>query len=305
MEYPLVTVFGGSGFVGRHAVQALAEAGYRIRVAVRRPKAANFLQPLGQVGQIQIVKCDVTDAKTIAASVKNAHAVINLVGIQRQSSRQRFKTLHVEAASRIAKAAMDANAPVFVHVSALGASLTSSARFAYTKAMGEALVREAFPAATILRPSLIYGPEDKFFNRFAWLARLSPVLPLGGDGENKCQPVFVGDVARAIVKAVKDPAATRGRSYDLGGPGVYSIKDLVGLVLEQTGRKRAVLGVGLSRNKRDSVIPRGALSFDDLGITPTTVEAILPTYLWRFRSKEKLRGRAKAVAAHNRALAST
>ena len=305
MEYPLVTVFGGSGFVGRHAVQALAEAGYRIRVAVRRPKAANYLQPLGQVGQIQIVKCDVTDAKMIAAAVKNANAVINLVGIQRQGNRQRFKALHVEAASRIAKAAMDANAPVLVHVSALGASLTSSARFAYTKAMGEALVREAFPAATILRPSLIYGPEDKFFNRFAWLARLSPVLPLRGDGENKCQPVFVSDVARAIVKAVKDPAATRGRSYDMGGPGVYSIKDLVGLVLEQTGRKRAVLGVGLSRNKRDSVIPRGALSFGDLGITPTTVEAILPTYLWRFRSKEMLRGRAKAVAAHNRALAST
>ena len=305
MEYPLVTVFGGSGFVGRHAVQALAGAGYRIRVAVRRPKAANYLQPLGQVGQIQTVKCDVRDANTIAAAVKNAHAVINLVGIQRQSSRQRFKALHVDAASRIAKAAMDANAPVLVHVSALGASLGSPACFAYSKAMGEALVREAFPAATILRPSLVYGPEDKFFNRVAWLARLSPILPLGGDGDNQCQPVFVGDVVRAIVKAVKDPAATRGRSYDLGGPGVYSIKDLVGLILEETGRKRAVLHFGLRLAKRDSVIPRGALSFDDLGITPTTVEAILPTYLWRFRSKGRLRERAKALAAQDRAAALT
>ena len=304
MEYPLVTVFGGSGFVGRHAVQALAEAGCRIRVAVRRPKAANFLQPLGQVGQIQTVKCDVTDANMIAAAVKNANAVVNLVGIQRQSSRQRFKALHIEAASRIAKAAMDANASVLVQISALGASLRSPARFAYTKAMGEALVREAFPAATILRPSLVYGPEDKFFNRYAWLARLSPVLPLGGGGEIKCQPVFVSDVARAILKAVKDPAATRGRSYDLGGPGVYSIKDLVGLILEETGRKRPVVDVGLRLAKRDSVIPRGALSFGDLGITPTTVEAILPTYLWRFRSS-KFRGRAKAAAAPNRDLASS
>jgi NADH dehydrogenase len=130
-------------------------------------------------------------------------------------------------------------------------------------------------------------------------------LPLGGDGENKCQPVFVSDVARAIVKAVKDPAATRGRNYDLGGPGVYSIKDLVGLILEETGRRRAVFGLGLRKTNRDSVIPRGALSFGDLGITPTTVEAILPTYLWRFRSKEKLRGRAKAATAQKQVPPST
>jgi NADH dehydrogenase len=295
MEYPLVTVFGGSGLVGRHAVQALAEAGFRIRVAVRRPKRANFLQPLGQVGQIQTVKCDVTDPKTVAAAVKNAYAVVNLVGVARQSGRQRFKALHVEAASRIAKAAMDTNAPVLVHLSALGASLLSSARFAYTKAMGEALLREAFPAATILRPSLIYGPEDKFFNRVAWLARLSPVLPLGG-GDNKCQPVFVGDVARAIVKSVKDSAATRGRSYDLGGPGVYGVRDLAELILQETGRKRKILSLGRRPIKQDSIVPRGALSFDELGLVPTTVEAILPTYLWRFRSQGQFRKQAKARA---------
>ncbi len=320
MEYPLVTVFGGSGFIGRHTVRALAQAGYRIRVAVRRPKRANYLQPMGQAGQIQIVECNVRDSEEVTAAVAKANAVVNLVGVLRQRGRQRFKALHVDAAVRIAKAAMDANATTLVHVSALGASLGSKARYAYSKAIGEARVREEFPAATILRPSLVYGPEDKFFNRFAHLARFSLAIPVVGDGQKKFQPVFVGDVASAIANSVKDPTNARGRTYDLGGPGIYGFQDLLEIMLRETNRKRKIvhlpmtlsaIGAALTQFlpyapltldqvrmlKQDSVIARGALSFDELRIAPTTVEAMVPTYLWRFRPRGQFQPMAKPALA--------
>ncbi len=319
MTYQVVTVFGGSGFIGRHTVRALAQAGYRVRVAVRKPNNANYLLPAGTVGQIQIVKTNVLDDEAVAEAVRGAHAVVNLVGVLKPWGSQRFEALHVDAAAHIAKAAADANVQVLVHLSALGASLESPSSYARSKAKGETKVREAFPAATILRPSLVFGPEDEFFNRFAGLARFSPFLPLIGGGQTKFQPVFVGDVAAAIRKAGADPATARGRAYDLGGPVAYSFKELLEIVLRETGRKRILLpirfalasfGAALTQFlplapltmdqvtllKQDNVPAKGALAFDDLRIEPTTVEAIVPNYLWRFRPKGQFHEMASVSA---------
>ncbi len=306
MSSSLVAVFGGSGFLGRYTVRALAEAGFRIRVGVRHPKLANFLLPMGHVGQIQVVKANVLNPDDVASAVSGADAVVNLVGILRQSGRQRFVRLHRDAPAALAKAAMNAGAAVFVHISSLGVSQNSSSIYARTKAEGELLVREAFPAATILRPSLLFGPEDKFFNRFAAIARLSPFLPLIGGGKTKFQPVYVGDAAAAVAKAVADASAARGRTYELGGPTVYSFRELMEFILVETCRKRwlipvpfaiASLGAALTSLwpwppltpdqvrllKTDNVMTKGALGLSDLGIEPDSVEAIVPSYLWRFR----------------------
>ncbi|MDE2113212.1 MAG: complex I NDUFA9 subunit family protein [Alphaproteobacteria bacterium] len=320
MTYQLVTVFGGSGFVGRHAVRALAHAGYRVRVAVRKPNNANYLLPAGTVGQIQILKTNVLRDADVAEAAHGAHAVVNLVGILKPWGSQRFETLHIDSAARIAAAAAEAGAQVMVHMSALGASLESASSYARSKAKGEAKVREAFPAATIVRPSLVFGPEDDFFNRFAGMARFSPFLPLIGGGQTKFQPVFVGDVAAAICKAVTDPATARGRAYDLGGPAVYSFKELLEIVLRETGRRRilmpipfalATFGAALTQFlplapltvdqvtllKQDNVLAKGALTFDDLRLDPTTVDAIVPSYLWRFRPKGQFRELASVSAS--------
>jgi uncharacterized protein YbjT (DUF2867 family) len=303
----LVTVFGGSGFLGRHAVRALANAGYRIRVAVRRPNLANFLLPMGTVGQIQVVKANIGDSDQIAAAVRGADIVINLVGILYQSGRQRFEYVHAEAAGAIAEAAKAAGAHAFVQVSSIGADAESESAYARSKAGGEASVRAAFPDATILRPSIVFGPEDDFFNRFAALARMIPFLPLIGGGHTKFQPVYVSDVAAAIVKCAGDPA-TQGHVYELGGPSIYSFKELMELILRETNRKRLLLPVPywiamlqatflqlmpkpvLTRDqvtllKTDNVVSNGALSLADLGIHPDSLEAILPAYLWRFRAE--------------------
>lgn len=306
MKSSLVAVFGGSGFLGRYTVSALAKAGYRIRVGVRRPNLGNYLLPMGQVGQIQVTKTNVLDEQAVASLVRGADAVINLVGILKQSGRQRFTRLHRDAPAVIAKAAMKAGASTFVHVSALGASQNAPSVYARTKAEGETAVREAFPAATIFRPSLLFGPEDAFFNRFAAMARISPFLPLIGGGRTKFQPVYVADAAAAIEQAVIDPAHARGRTYELGGPTVYSFRELMEIVLSETCRKRLLLNVpfGLATLgasianitpwapltpdqvrllKTDNVMTKGALGLGDLGIEPDSVEAIVPSYLWRFR----------------------
>ncbi len=207
----LVTVFGGSGFLGRHVVRALARAGYRIRPAVRRPDLAFHLQPLGRVGQIHAVQANVRYPASVEAAVRDADVVINLVGILFERGKQRFEAVHAEGAHQVARAAAAAGARV-IHVSALGADPDSPALYARTKAAGEAAVLAAAPDATILRPSILFGPEDDFFNRFAAMARMSPALPLVGGGETKFQPVFVGDVARAILKAV---GGQRQRRHDL------------------------------------------------------------------------------------------
>lgn len=306
MKSSLVAVFGGSGFLGRYAVAALAKAGYRLRVAMRRPNLGNFLVPIGQVGQIQLVKANILDADQVASVVRGADAVVNLVGILRQSGRQRFARIHRDGAAELAKAAMNGGATAFVHVSALGASPNAGSLYARSKAEGELHVREAFPAATILRPSLLFGPEDNFFNRFAGLARISPFLPLIGGGATKFQPVYVADAASAVEKAVIDSAETRGRSYELGGPTVYTFKELMELILRETCRKRALVPIPFPLAsfaaaitgitpwspltpdqvrllQTDSVMTKGALGLGDLGIEPDCVEAIVPSYLWRFR----------------------
>jgi uncharacterized protein YbjT (DUF2867 family) len=303
MDSRLVTIFGGSGFLGRHTVRALARAGWRIRVACRAPNMGFFLKPLGTVGQIALVKCDITDPDQVAAALAGADAVVNLVGVLAGH----FEDAHVVGAENIAKAAAAAGVPTLVHISAIGADSESHSRYAQTKGEGETRVRAAFPAATILRPSIVFGPEDGFFNKFANLARYFPALPLIGGGKTRFQPVFVGDVAAAISVALTSETA-RGRTYELGGPMIYSFRQLLEIVLKETGRKRALVPVPfalasfqafflqLAPNplltpdqvtllKSDNVVSPTALGLADLGVTPTTVEAEVPAYLWRYRAK--------------------
>ncbi|MGN6514281.1 MAG: complex I NDUFA9 subunit family protein [Rhizomicrobium sp.] len=303
----LVTVFGGSGFLGRNAVRELARAGYRVRVAVRYPNIAQYLPPMGSVGQIQLLKCNVLDQDAVARAVEGADAVVNLVGILYPAGGQSYEDVHVTAAGHIAMAAKAGGARTLVHISTLGVDPNSESAYASTKAEGERVIREEFADATILRSSLVAGPDDDFFNKFANLARFLPVLPLIGGGHTKFQPVFVGDVAEAILKCVQDPS-THGKTYELGGPRVYSFKEILELVLRETGRSRPLVPVPFFLAsikalflqflpgklltpdqvrflKTDNVVSPGALTFKDLGIEPDTLEAVLPAYLWRFRPK--------------------
>ena len=315
----LVTVFGGSGLIGRHTVRALARAGYRVRVAVRTPNLAMYLLPAGNVGQIQIAKCNVRDAGQVAAALAGADAAINLVGVLNSRGKQSFQALHAEAPATIAKAAKDAGVQTLIHVSTMGISTQSESAYARTKAEGDEAARAEFPAATLIKPSLIFGPEDNFFNKFASLARFLPALPLIGGGNTKFQPVFVGDVAEAIVKCVGDPA-TRGKTYELGGPDVCSFKQMLEIILHVTGRKRLLVPVpfGLAMMKAfflqflpdppltpdqvkflktDNVVAPDALGLKDLGIVPDSMEAVLPGYLWRFRARGQYEEGSRVSAA--------
>ena len=302
----LVTVFGGSGFLGRHTVRALAKAGWRIKIATRHPNRAFFLRPLGTVGQIDFVKCDVADADSVAQALTGSSAVINLTGILFEKG-QSFEDVQAQGAGNIATAAAAAGVSQLVHVSAIGADEDSDSGYAETKAEGEQFVREAFPNAVILRPSIIFGPEDGFFNKFAQMARFLPALPLVGGGRTRFQPVFVGDVAQAIVASLNREDAA-GRTYELGGPATYSFKELLEIILFQIGRKRFLvpLPFGLAMIKaaflqllpnpiltidqvrllkKDNVVSPTAAGLKDLGIAPTSVEAVVPSYLWRYRAK--------------------
>ena len=306
MKNQLVTIFGGSGFLGRHTVRALARAGWRIKVATRHPNQGFFLRPLGTVGQIDFIKADVSDAEQVSGAVMGADAVVNLTGILFEKG-QSFDDVQAQGAENVAKAAAAAGATRLLHVSAIGADPGPQSGYAATKAQGEAAVREAFPLAVILRPSIVFGPEDGFFNKFAGLARALPALPLVGGGKTLFQPVFVGDVAAAIVKALDDDT-TNGRTYELGGPTVYSFRQLMQIVLKETGRSRVLVPVPfllaswkavflqLMPNpllttdqvrllKHDSIVSKTAFGLGDLGITPTSVEAVVPSYLWRYRAK--------------------
>jgi uncharacterized protein YbjT (DUF2867 family) len=300
----LVTVFGGSGFVGRHVVRALAKHHYRIRVAVRRPELAGHLQPLGRVGQIHAVQANLRHPGSVAAAVRDADVVINLVGILFERGRQRFEAVQHAGAEAVAKAAALHGARL-VHMSALGADADAPSAYARSKAAGEQAVKDAFPTATILRPAIIFGPEDDFFNRFARLATISPFMPLIGGGETRFQPVYVGDVADAVIRALDDPAAS-GRTYELGGPKIYTFRALMELMLAEIKRKRWFIdlpfGIAslqarllsilpnppltvdqVEMLKRDNVVSSGALTLATLGIEPNAVEAIIPLYLDRFR----------------------
>jgi NADH dehydrogenase len=305
----LVTVFGGSGFLGRNVVRALAKRDYRIRVAVRRPELAGHLQPLGRVGQIHAVQANVRYPASVEAAMRDSHVAINLVGILTKSGAQTFDAVQVRGAEAIAKAAAGAGASM-IHVSAIGADERSSSQYARTKANGEKAVLAALPSATIMRPSVVFGPEDQFTNRFASLARMSPALPLIGGGTTKMQPVYVGDVATAIADAV-DGKAKAGATYELGGPEVLTMRGIMETILEIIDRDRMLVSLpfGLARLQSiflqfapgalkltpdqvellrgDNVVSETAkaagLTLEGLGITPDSMEAVAPNYLWRFR----------------------
>lgn len=304
----LVTIFGGSGFLGRNVVRALCKRDYRIRVAVRRPELAGHLQPSGKVGQVHIVQANLRYPASVEAALRDSDAVINLVGILAEGGGQTFDAVQAKGAETVAKAAAAAGASL-VHVSAIGADAESPSRYAKAKAAGEAAVRAAVPSATIFRPSVMFGPEDQFTNRFAALARLSPVLPLIG-GATKMQPVYVGDVATAIADAV-DGKAKAGATYELGGPEVLTLREIIETIVKIADRKPTLvpLSFGLARLQaallqfapgalkltpdqvtlleRDNVVSDAAktagLTLEGLGITPDSLEAIAPQYLWRFR----------------------
>jgi NADH dehydrogenase len=301
-----ITIFGGSGFIGRYIVQQLARRGWRIRVAVRRPDQALFLKPLGQVGQITPVMASIRDDASVAAALVGADAAINLVGILYEQGRQTFGAVHVEGAQRVARAARAAGVTRLVQMSAIGADPNSASDYARSKAAGEAAVREAFPTATIVRPSIVFGPEDQFFNRFAGMARMLPALPLIGGGKTKFQPVYVGDVADAFDRILEAPE-TAGQTYELGGPTVYSFRELMEILLREIGRQRLLLPMPffvasiqggifemlpvpppLTRDqvrllRQDNVVDPTAHGFASLGIEPVGLAAILPTYLTRYR----------------------
>ncbi|MCW5725585.1 MAG: complex I NDUFA9 subunit family protein [Maricaulaceae bacterium] len=306
----IITVFGGSGFIGRYLVRALCKAGWRVRVATRRPHLAIDLKVAGVVGQVQLVQANLRNPASVARAVEGAHGVINLVGVLYESGRQSFTRLHAQGAETVARAAKAAGAKRLIHVSAIGADADSPSRYARTKAAGEAAAKKAFPGATILRPSVVFGTEDQFFNRFANMARYAPALPLIGGGMTRFQPVFAGDVAAAAVNALEIPESA-GKTYELGGPKVYTFKELMTFMLEVVNRRRllvpvpfplaTVIGVKgemfgalpfaqpfLTRDqveqlKADNVAAPKAPGLNDLGVTPRTVEAVVPGYLARFR----------------------
>jgi uncharacterized protein YbjT (DUF2867 family) len=298
-------VLGGSGFIGRYIVQRLAARGDVIPVGCRHAEEAKFLKPLGDVGQIATLNLTIGDEQILPAFLAGNDALVNCVGILRESGSQTFDRVHHTGPARLARLAREAGIERFVHISAIGADPRSSSAYARTKAAGEAAVRDAFPTVTILRPSVVFGAEDQFFNRFAAMATISPVLPLIGGGHTRFQPVYVGDVADAVVKCLDDPT-TAGRTYELGGPKVYTFRELIELVLGEIRRKRLLVDLpfGLAAIqarlmsilpnppltpdqvellKRDNVVSTGALTLAALGIAPTAVEGVLPSYLDRFR----------------------
>ncbi len=313
----LVTVFGGSGFVGRHVVQALARDGWRVRVACRRPDLAFFLQPLGGPGQVMPVQANLRGPELVALALRGADAAVNLVGILAEGGKQKFDAIQAEGARVVAQAVKAAGITDFVHISAIGADAGSASAYARSKAKGEAAVLEAVPTAVILRPSVIFGPEDDFFNRFGTMARFFPVIPIVG-AKTKFQPVWVGDVARAVALALAGEA-TKGATYELGGPEVRTFEQLVDYVLAVAERARHVsklsfgtgklvaaitqlcskLTLGLFPRlltmtgdqvellKHDNVVSPEAeaagRTLRGLGVAPNSIEAIAPSYLYRYR----------------------
>ncbi|MDP3746601.1 MAG: complex I NDUFA9 subunit family protein [Phenylobacterium sp.] len=306
----LVTVFGGSGFVGSQVVRALARQGLRVRVAVRQPHLAHTMRLMGDVGQIEVVQANVRVTDSVRRALQGAVACVNLVGVLYETGRQKFQAVHVDGARNVAAIAKELGVERLVQISALGADEASTSKYARTKAAGEAAVRAAFPEAVLVRPSVVFGPGDDFFNKFGEMAVISPVLPLIGGGATKFQPVFLGDVAKAVARAVSEPGH-EGKTYELGGPAVFSFREILELILKEIERKRIllplpfpiarVIGVLCSplavftpwappltadqveSLKTDNVVSGAHPGLAELGIEPTTVEAILPTYLYRFR----------------------
>ncbi|OJF90561.1 complex I NDUFA9 subunit family protein [Pararhizobium antarcticum] len=319
---PLVTVFGGSGFVGRHVVRALAKRGYRIRVAVRRPDLAGFLQPLGNVGQISFVQANLRYRKSVDSAVQGADHVINCVGILFESGRNTFDSVQAFGARAVAEAARAVGAKM-THVSAIGADADSESVYARTKGRAEKAVLDTVPDAVILRPSIVFGPEDGFFNKFAEMARFSPFLPLVGGGNTKFQPVYVTDLADAVVQSV-DGKLAAGKVYEIGGPEVLTFRNCLEIMLKTIDRKRTLLplpfGVAsmigsvaslvpfitppltsdqVTLLKSDNIVSDAAIAegrtLQGMGIAPTLVEAVLPSYLVRYRPQGQYTRSGKAA----------
>ncbi len=306
----LVTIFGGSGFVGRYIAQRMARQGWRVRVAVRRPNEAHFVRPYGRVGQVEPVLCNIRNDDSVRQAMQGADAVVNCVGTFDKRGKNNFEAVQNEGAARIARIAAEAGVSRLVHISAIGADVDGESLYAQSKGKGEAAILDAFPNAVILRPSVIFGPEDQFFNRFAAMARTSPVIPLVGAG-TKFQPVYVDDVAEAAERGVLGSAIPG--IYELGGPDVNTFRELIEQMLQTIRRRRLILPMpfwvgsilgsitgavsavtgGLAPQpitmdqvrslRQDNVVGEAAQSFEDLGITPTSIEAVVPSYLWQFR----------------------
>ena len=319
----LVTVFGASGFVGRHVVRRLALGGWRIRAVCRHPNLANFLLPDGAPGQIQIVAGNVRDAQNVAKALKGAAAAVNLVGILYERGRQSFEAMHVDAAGTIARAARKAGIETLVHFSAVGADRTAEARYAQTKGEGEWRGCDEYPDAVILRPSLVFGPEDAFFNTFAWLARYAPFLPLVGGGETRFQPVYAGDVAAAVQRAISG-ASARGKTFELGGPNIYTFRELIRFAMRESGHVRPLVPLPtvaakiaafflqmpshmlpvaplltvdqVRLLKSDNVVGKNVPTLADLGIVPQAMEGVVPLYLRRFRPEGEYSAASNASA---------
>lgn len=304
----LVTVFGGSGFVGRYLVRSLARRGWRVRVAVRRPDLVGHLQPMGMVGQIHAVQANVRHEESVRAAVAHADAVVNLVGILAEGGKQTFESVQEKGAALVARAASEAGITRFVQMSAIGADPDSASAYGRTKAAGEAAAREAIPGAVVVRPSIVFGAEDQFFNRFATMAKISPVLPLVG-ADTRFQPVYVGDVGD-FVAAATDGEVEEARIYELGGPDVKTFRELMQMMLKITRQKRMLVSLpfGLARTQAKilSILPNPPLTPDQVellksdnvvseaaeregrtlaaaGIEPRGLDSILPTYLWTYR----------------------
>jgi NADH dehydrogenase len=313
----LVTIYGGSGFVGRYIARRMAKQGWRVRVAVRRPNEAIFVKPYGVVGQVEPVLCNIRDDASVRAALQGADSVVNCVGILAKSGKNTFDAVQSEGAGRVARLAAEAGIPTMVHISAIGADVDSDSDYQRTKGNGEAAVLQHMPNAVILRPSIVFGPEDGFFNRFAGMTRLGPILPVVG-AETRFQPVYVDDVAQAACLAVTgkaDPGV-----YELGGPDVNTFRELMQDMLKIIRRRRLIINIpffaasimggvfdfanalsgGLipamvtrdqvKNLRNDNVVSAGAKTFADLGIKPVALEAVLPDYLWRFRPSGQYAG---------------
>jgi NADH dehydrogenase len=300
----VATVFGGSGFIGRYVVQRLCQAGHVVRVAVRDPEGALFLKSMGEVGQVVPLYCPITDEPTVARSVAGAELVVNLTGILAERRSGDFQRVHADGAAGVARLAAVAGVARLVHLSAIGADPANPSRYAATKGLGEAAVRDAFAAATVLRPSVVFGPEDQFFNRFGLMAQLFPVVPVIS-GRTRFQPVYVGDVADAVMAGLTRPDAA-GALYELGGPRVLTFREIIAYVLKETRRRRLLLDIPMPLARiqaailerlpgrlltsdqllllqRDNVVGPGIPGLTELDITPTPHELVVPTYLQRYR----------------------
>lgn len=307
----LVTIYGGSGFVGRYIARRMAKEGWRVRVAVRRPNEAIFVKPYGAVGQVEPILCNIRDDASVRAAMHGADAVVNCVGILAPSGKNSFDAVHHEGAERVARCATDEGVAQLVHISAIGADEDSDSAYAQSKALGESAILEHFPQAVILRPSVVFGVEDAFFNRFAFMSRFGPVLPVIG-ADTKFQPIHVDDIAQAAVKGALGLADAG--IYELGGPDVASLRDWVQKTLSIVRRRRLIVNIPFFVGRlmggsfdivkamtgglvcgpatkdqvlnlaKDNIVSDDAKGLADLGISPTSVDAVLPEYLWRFRS---------------------